>query len=205
MAHDPSARGRSIPQVLRSAGLSGETSAGRLRRGGRRGVSMARTAGRRSSRSFALTRRLRALVRSRKPNSLQSRSRRLALAFHPSHRSSTWIRRYPLRRPGRGDLLDPLDQGSLRATLALVVAGRAVGPQHPAGSTDRDLPGGTGLIDALPPQHGPHRFLASTSRSMARSSARSASSFLSLPFPSSSCCRRFIAAGIGPASFFRQA
>ena len=58
-------------------------------------VSFDRVAGRRCSRSLALTRRLGVLWRNCRPISRYSRYTRLAFTRQPSRRSSTWIRRYP--------------------------------------------------------------------------------------------------------------
>ena len=72
------------------------------------------------------------------------------------------------------------------------------------GATNAHLPGRPDVIDHLTLPGRPHIFRRMTSCSISLSSARSATTFFSRWFSSSSCFSRFISDGISPPYFLRQ-
>src|SRR5207237_1446972 len=102
------------------------------------------------------------------------------------------------------DLPDPLFEGGLVGATGSVVVGRPVEFEGVAGPADRYLPLATDLVDELALPTRLHSFRRITSCSISLSSDRSATSFLSLPFSSSSCFSRRISVGSSPSYFFFQ-
>jgi hypothetical protein len=109
-----------------------------------------------------------------------------------------------IAHPGLGDLPDPLGEGSLPGSLGTVVVGRAIDRHSPASTTNAHPPGRPDVIDHLALPGRLHIFRRITSCSISLSSERSATSFFSRWFSSSSCFSRFISEGISPPYFLRQ-
>src|SRR6516225_3441372 len=107
--------------------------------------------------------------------------------------------------PGLGDLPDPLHQNGLTGPFGTVVIGRSVHRQSLVGTPDADLPNHLNRVDHLSFPGRPHIFRRITSCSISLSSDRSATSFFSRWFSSSSCFSRFISDGSSPPYFLRQA
>jgi len=101
------------------------------------------------------------------------------------------------------DLPDPLFEGCLVGATGSVVVGRPIELKGIAGPADRYLPLATDLVDELALPTRLHSFRRMTSCSISLSRDRSATSFRSLPFSSSGCCRR-ICVGSSPSYFFFQ-
>src|SRR6516165_12219415 len=105
---------------------------------------------------------------------------------------------------GRGDLLDPFTQLRLPGSTRAVVVGRSFDRQRTASTSNAYPPGRARMIHHLTLPGRLQNFRRMTSCSIALSSDRSATIFLSLPFSSSSWRNRFISDGIKPAYFLRQ-
>src|SRR6185437_7011972 len=122
-------------------------------------------------------------------------------AFPPKQHMNSPI---TIANPGLGDLPDALDEGSLPGPLRTVVIGRPIHRHSAAGTTYAHPPDRANPIDHLTLPGRLHIFRRMTSCSISLSSDRSATSFFSRWFSSSSCFNRFISEGINPPYFLRQ-
>src|SRR5579864_5170548 len=102
------------------------------------------------------------------------------------------------------NLLDPLAERSLPGPLRTVVIGRSVHRHGAASTANAYPPGRPNMINHLTLPGRLHIFRRITSCSISLSSERSATSFFSRWFSSSSCFSRFISDGIRPPYFLRQ-
>lgn len=105
---------------------------------------------------------------------------------------------------GLANLPDALLQIGLTAPAGFVVVARRVEQKNPAGSPDRHAPVTAYRIHQLALAGRPQSFRRSTSCSISLPSERSATSFFSLAFSSSSCFSRRISVGSRPSYFFFQ-
>src|SRR6516164_3834755 len=102
------------------------------------------------------------------------------------------------------DLLDPVFKSSLAGATGLVVVGRPVDLESLTSLADRDLPLAAHLVYQLALPARRHSFRRITSCSISLSSDKSATSFFSLLFSSSSCFNFRISVGSNPSYFFFQ-
>src|SRR5579871_3645917 len=102
------------------------------------------------------------------------------------------------------DIPDPQFQFGLPGATGLVMVCGRVTQKDAAGSPDRHAPLAAHLINELALTGRPQSFRRSASCSIALSSARSATTFFSFAFSSSSCFSRRISSGNSPSYFFFQ-
>src|ERR1700746_293819 len=95
-----------------------------------------------------------------------------------------------VEHPGRANLLDPLCEAVLAGETGLVVIGGFIEQEHTTCPPDRDIPVATQLINELALADRPQSFRRNASCSISLSRLRSATTFRSLLFSSSSCLSR---------------
>src|SRR5579863_678810 len=102
------------------------------------------------------------------------------------------------------NLSDALFEGRLSGATGSVVIGRGVELEHMAGSTDRYIPIAAHLINQLALADRLQSLRRRASCNISLSRLRSATTFRSLPFSSSSCLSRRISVGSNPSYRFFQ-
>src|SRR5436190_9895633 len=106
--------------------------------------------------------------------------------------------------PRLANLFDPLFKGCLSGATGLIVIGGRVEQEHTTRPPDRYIPVATHLINELAPPDRLQSFRRSASWSISLSRLRSATTFRSFEFSSSSCLSRRISLGSRPSYFFFQ-